>query len=102
MHSFIQSSLRAGGRWVNRFDRGAAQNWQVRTPRTNAVFSLLSSYKYTLIHLYILQEVFDERGKYWWLMWMTPRTRRHSSRGVFWPVDGEKESVGGGVQQCPV
>lgn len=63
-----------GGLWVNRFDRGAAQNWQ---------------------------EVFDERGKYWWFMWMMPRTRRHSSSGVFWPTVRQKESVGS-VQQCPV
>ena len=86
---------------MNRFDRGAAQNWQVSTPRTNAA-SVLSFHKYTLIRsIFVLQEVFDERGKYWWFMWMMPRTRRHSSSGVFWPTVRQKESVGS-VQQCPV
>ena len=28
------------------------------------------------------QETFDERGKYWWVMWAMPRWRPHRGTGV--------------------
>jgi len=52
-------SKKRGEKWVNKFDLGAKYNWQ---------------------------EVFDERGKYWWLTWALPRRRPHSMAGVFWPT----------------
>jgi hypothetical protein len=62
-----QAQRANGGGWVNRFDRGVVQNWQ---------------------------EVFDERGTYWWFVWMLPRTRRHSTSGVFWPTVAHMRSEG--------
>jgi len=48
-----------GERWINKFNLGAKYNWQ---------------------------EVFDERGRYWWISWALPRRRPHSMTGVFWPT----------------
>ena len=62
-----QAQRANGGGWVNRFDRGVVQNSQV---------------------------VFDERGTYWWFVWMLPRTRRHSTSGVFWPTVAHMRSEG--------
>lgn len=57
--------------WVNKFHLGMVNNWQ---------------------------EVFDERGRWWWVMWMLPRRRPHCTTGVFWPtmynLDAHRERMG--------
>jgi len=59
-----------GGAWVNKFNLGASFNWQ---------------------------EVFDERGRFWWIRWMLPRLRPHSMNGIFWPtifnIEEHRESL---------
>jgi hypothetical protein len=49
----------AGEHWENPFDLGPMRNWQ---------------------------EVFDERGRFWFVTWALPRRRLHSKEGLYWPT----------------
>lgn len=50
---------RKGKVWKNDYNLGWRQNWQ---------------------------EVFDEKGPYWWITWALPRRAAHTNEGLFYPT----------------